>query len=150
MTGVGVIDPLLWCLKATDVDIWALNDVLKQIACHGESFKTTPLRHVLMNTSESLRREIIDNHEILAEILSSHYPVQILRMTTAFTTLLSQGKAHLILRFKANNKFRRDMPESSGDGRVSKPEEGCTALPRSASPPPRTWSVVQQHVFSAC
>lgn len=93
MAGVGLIDPLLWCLKATDVDIEALNEVLKQIACHGESFKTTPLRYVLMNTPELLRSEIIVNHEILAEMLSSHYPVEILRMTTAFTTLLSQGKS---------------------------------------------------------
>ncbi|KAG2757789.1 hypothetical protein P692DRAFT_20646478, partial [Suillus brevipes Sb2] len=38
----------------------------------------------------SLRSEIIENDEILAEMLSSHYPVEILRMTTAFTTLLSQ------------------------------------------------------------
>jgi hypothetical protein len=93
MTGVGIIDPLLWCLKSTDVDVWALNDVLKQVACHGESFKTTLLRTVLMNISESLRSEIIENDEILAEMLSSHYPVEILRMTTAFTTLLSQGKS---------------------------------------------------------
>lgn len=41
MVGAEIIGPLLWCLKATDVDIEALNDVLRKIAPDGESSKTT-------------------------------------------------------------------------------------------------------------
>ncbi|KAG2357748.1 hypothetical protein BDR07DRAFT_350028 [Suillus spraguei] len=72
MTGVGIMVPLLWCLKATDVDIQALNDVLAKIA-----------------SDDLLRREIVENHKILAEVLSSPYPVEALRMTATLETLLS-------------------------------------------------------------
>ncbi|KAG1859712.1 hypothetical protein F4604DRAFT_1792667, partial [Suillus subluteus] len=71
MVGVGIIEPLLWCLKATDVDILALDDVLGKIARHSESFKATCLvKIMLMKTSESLRGEIIKNDTILVEMLS--------------------------------------------------------------------------------
>ncbi|KAG1835413.1 hypothetical protein DFJ58DRAFT_735524 [Suillus subalutaceus] len=75
MVGVGIIEPLLWCLKATDVDILALNDILEKIARH-----------------ESLRGEIIKNDTILAEMLSSHYPVEALRMTATLESLSSHGE----------------------------------------------------------
>ncbi|KAG1816716.1 armadillo-type protein [Suillus subaureus] len=72
MVGVGIIEPLLWCLKATGVNILALNDVLAKIARH-----------------ELLRGEIIKNDKILAEMLSSHYPVEALRMTATLESLSS-------------------------------------------------------------
>ncbi|KAG1740620.1 hypothetical protein EDB19DRAFT_762938 [Suillus lakei] len=52
MVGVGMIEPLLLCLKGTHVDIKALNNVLQKITRHGESFKTIPLRNML---TENLR-----------------------------------------------------------------------------------------------
>lgn len=72
MIGVGFIEPLLWCLKARDVDNRALNDVLEKVARH-----------------ESLRSEIIQNHKILAEMLSSHFPTEILRLIATFKSLSS-------------------------------------------------------------
>ncbi|KAG2344731.1 ARM repeat-containing protein [Suillus weaverae] len=72
MSGVGIIEPLLFCLKIPDVDIRALNDVLKKIARH-----------------ELLRGEIMENDKVLAEMLSSHYPVEILRMTATLESLSS-------------------------------------------------------------
>jgi hypothetical protein len=75
MVGVGIIEPLLWCLKATDVDIGALNDVLEKIACH-----------------ESLRSEIIREDKILADMLSSRDPVEALRMTATLDSLSSYGE----------------------------------------------------------
>jgi hypothetical protein len=50
MTGVGIIEPLLWCLKATDVGILALDYVFDKLAHHGKSFKTILLRHVLIKS----------------------------------------------------------------------------------------------------
>ncbi|KAG2045484.1 ARM repeat-containing protein [Suillus hirtellus] len=75
MAGAEIIGPLLWCLKATDVDIEALNDVLRKIA-----------------PDESLRREITKDDKILVEMLSSHYPGEVLRMTAALGSLSSYGK----------------------------------------------------------
>jgi hypothetical protein len=49
MIGVGLIEPLLWCLKARDVDNRALNDVLEKIARHGESYKTPFAQHAHEN-----------------------------------------------------------------------------------------------------
>ncbi|KAG1773355.1 hypothetical protein EV702DRAFT_1130409, partial [Suillus placidus] len=72
MVDVGIIEPLLFCLKATDVDIRALDDVLEKIAPH-----------------ELLRGEIMKNDKVLAEMLSSHYPVEILRMTATLESLSS-------------------------------------------------------------
>jgi hypothetical protein len=46
-----------------------------------------------MKTSESLRGEIAENGKILAEMLSSEYPVEILRMNTTFKSLLSHSKS---------------------------------------------------------
>ncbi|KAG2144080.1 armadillo-type protein [Suillus cothurnatus] len=98
MIGVGITEPLLRCLRTPGVKIEALNDVLEKIAGH-----------------EWLRSEIAENGKILAEMLSSEYPVEILRMTATFKYLSSYSKAHLIPRFKANNAFRRDTRESLGD-----------------------------------
>ncbi|KAG1886077.1 hypothetical protein F4604DRAFT_1724477 [Suillus subluteus] len=53
MIGAGIIEPLLWCLKATGVDNRALKDVLEMIA-----------------RNETLRSEITENGKILAEMLS--------------------------------------------------------------------------------
>ncbi|KAG2044600.1 hypothetical protein BDR03DRAFT_939515 [Suillus americanus] len=75
MIGAGIIEPLLWCLKATGVDNRALKDVLEMIA-----------------RNETLRSEIVENGKILAEMLSSHYPVEILRVTDTFTSLSSYGE----------------------------------------------------------
>jgi hypothetical protein len=72
MIGVGITEPLLRCLRTPGVNIEALNDVLEKIAGH-----------------ESLRGEISENGEILAEMLSSEYPVEILRMTATFKSLSS-------------------------------------------------------------
>ncbi|KAG2117069.1 uncharacterized protein F5147DRAFT_670977, partial [Suillus discolor] len=75
MVGAEIIGPLLWCLKATDVDIDALNDVLRKIA-----------------PDESLRHEITKDDKILVEMLSSHYPGEVLRMTAALESLSSYGE----------------------------------------------------------
>jgi hypothetical protein len=75
MVGVGIMEPLLWCLKATDVDIGALKDVLEKIACH-----------------ESLLSEIIREDKILADMLSSRDPVEALRMTATLDSLSSYGE----------------------------------------------------------
>jgi hypothetical protein len=48
---------------------------------------------MLMKTLETLRGEIIENGKILAEMLSSHYPVEIIRMTDTFKSLSSYGKS---------------------------------------------------------
>jgi hypothetical protein len=72
MVGVGMTEPLLRCLRTPGVNIEALNDVLEKIAGH-----------------KSLRGEIAENGKILAEMLSSEYPVEILRMNTTFKSLLS-------------------------------------------------------------
>lgn len=45
-----------------------------------------------MKTSESLRREITKDDKILVEMLSSHYPGEVLRMTAALESLSSHGK----------------------------------------------------------
>ncbi|KAG1750350.1 armadillo-type protein [Suillus paluster] len=70
MVGVGIVKALVWCIK--DVDIRIVNDVLKKIADHPE-----------------LRSEIIKTDKILAEMLSSHYPAEILRVTAALESLSS-------------------------------------------------------------
>ncbi|KAG2117071.1 uncharacterized protein F5147DRAFT_300019 [Suillus discolor] len=75
MVGAEIIGPLLWCLKATDVDIDALNDVLRKIA-----------------RDESLRHEITRDDQILVEMLSSHYPGEVLRITAALESLSSYGE----------------------------------------------------------
>jgi hypothetical protein len=94
MVGAGIIEPLLWCLKAPGVDIGALHDVLEKIAHYGESFKTTRcVTYSHGETSEPLRGEIVENGKILAEMLSSHYPVEILRMTATFKYLSSHSKS---------------------------------------------------------
>ncbi|KAG2357749.1 hypothetical protein BDR07DRAFT_1419446 [Suillus spraguei] len=76
MIGVGMIKPLLRCLEGTDVDIVALNNVLQNIAL-----------------DENLRREIIENDTctMLADMLSSPYPVGILRITATLKSLSSYG-----------------------------------------------------------
>ncbi|KAG2351325.1 hypothetical protein BDR07DRAFT_59021 [Suillus spraguei] len=76
MIGVGMIKPLLRCLEGTDVDIVALNNVLQNIAL-----------------DENLRREILENDTctMLADMLSSPYPVGILRITATLKSLSSYG-----------------------------------------------------------
>ncbi|KAG2149451.1 hypothetical protein BD769DRAFT_336271 [Suillus cothurnatus] len=75
MIGGGMMEPLLWCLKASGVNSRALKDVLEMIA-----------------RNKTLRGEIIENGKILAEMLSSHYPVEIIRMTDTFKSLSSYGE----------------------------------------------------------
>jgi hypothetical protein len=75
MIGSGMMEPLLWCLKASGVNSRALKDVLEMIA-----------------RNKTLRGEIIENGKILAEMLSSHYPVEIIRMTDTFKSLSSYGE----------------------------------------------------------
>jgi hypothetical protein len=92
MTDVGLIEPLLWCLKARDVDNRALSEVLEKIARHSESYKAPFAQHA-NETSESLRSEIIQNGKILAEMLSSHFPTEILRLIVTFQSLSSHSKS---------------------------------------------------------
>jgi len=77
-------------------------------------------------------------------IILSRFSAWLLRLNIYRLTV----KVCLIPRFKANNTFRGDTPESSGDEWASKPEEAYTTLLRSASPPPRTRSVDLQRLFS--
>ncbi|KAG0694906.1 hypothetical protein DFH29DRAFT_957974 [Suillus ampliporus] len=74
MVDVGIVEALVWCLKSTAVDIQAINDVLQKIACH-----------------DGLR-DIIQTDKILAEMLSSHYPAEVRRVTAALTSLSSYGE----------------------------------------------------------
>ncbi|KAG2078485.1 hypothetical protein BDR04DRAFT_1112672 [Suillus decipiens] len=67
MNDVGMIKPLLRCLQGTDVDIVALNNVLQNIA-----------------------RD--ENEPMLADMLSSPYPVGILRITATLKSLSSYGE----------------------------------------------------------
>ncbi|KAG2144050.1 hypothetical protein BD769DRAFT_1772177 [Suillus cothurnatus] len=72
MVGVRITEPLLRCLRTPGVNIEALDDVLEKIAGH-----------------KSLCGEIAENGKILAEMLSSEYPVEILHMTATFKSLSS-------------------------------------------------------------
>ncbi|KAG2365515.1 armadillo-type protein [Suillus spraguei] len=76
MIGAGIIEPLLWCLKAPGLDNQALKDILEKIARH-----------------KTLRGEITQNSKILAEMLSSNYPVEIIRMRETFKSLSSYSKS---------------------------------------------------------
>ncbi|KAG2076728.1 hypothetical protein BDR04DRAFT_620549 [Suillus decipiens] len=75
MIGAGIIEPLLWCLKVPSLDNQALKDILEKIARH-----------------KTLRGEITQNSKILAEMLSSNYPVEIIRMRETFKSLSSYGE----------------------------------------------------------
>jgi len=148
MVGVGMTEPLLRCLRTPGVNIEALNDVLEKIAGHSESFKTT---RCVTYSWKPQSRYVVKSQRMARYWLKcsvvnilSRFSAWILRLNLCCLTV----KAHLIPRFKANNTFRGDMPDSPGDEWVSKSEERYTTLLRSASPPPRTWSVDLQHLFS--
>ncbi|KAG1740616.1 hypothetical protein EDB19DRAFT_762518 [Suillus lakei] len=68
IAGSGIVEALLWCIKI--VDIPAVKDVLQKIARH-----------------KTLRGEIINADNMLADMLSSHYPAEIRRVTTALKCL---------------------------------------------------------------
>ncbi|KAG1740622.1 hypothetical protein EDB19DRAFT_1707960 [Suillus lakei] len=77
MCGTGIVEALVRCLTKEVVDTQAVSNVLQRIAA----------------SHETLLAEIAQADEILVDMLSSHFPAEVWRMTTVLKSLSAYGKS---------------------------------------------------------